>query len=333
MPETQQEPSVEYVWADVDRWMNIRPFTRQESVVASGQRPSEMSICLSCGSSSGQNGLCQTCRTPRVFCVDCGSRNDLYEFRDALRCYDCINPIMNYSTDVLSIKRWRPSSNSSLYYGIELELSNRTGNFRKNAVESLKLVDDFAILKSDSSVRNGFEIVTIPTKYSKIAKLWQPFFDNIPKGLVGYVGQAGMHVHVTRNGITEHGIRNLSVFLNAKDNLGLIELVSNRKLNRFCKQNPYMTYGSKPAYKAEDRYTILNTSRVNTIEFRSFKSTISFDRFLRNLEFVDASIEFCSMSDTANLTSAAFCNFVSNCKKRYTRLSKSIDRWYKYHKT
>lgn len=293
--------------------------------------------CSFCGNrkeaSKISNGICDSCRDTYERCGSCAhyrTKEEIYSFRGNRYCYSCINPIRQYSTNVIAEKRWRSRSASELYFGVELELSSPRTDLKPLAIKALNLVDEFAIIKSDSSIVNGFEIVSVPAKPSKIAGLWEPFFKNVPKGLVGYRGNCGMHVHVTRRALSSELIRKLSVFLNSKENIKLIEYASSRHLNRYCKQNPYLSIGDKVALTASDRYTILNTTRTDTIEFRSFKSTIRFDQFKRNIEFVRACLDFCNLTSPNALRYINFNKYVVEHKKKYPILAKAITRWFKY---
>ena len=279
--------------------------------------------------------LCKMCAPNYATCNRCLSTlhvREIYDYKSGRLCWNCVNPILPYNTNVVSIRGWRPSTKSTLYYGVELEVSVPKGNMRKHAVHAYQLVENFAIIKSDSSVDKGFEIVSVPATPSKVAALWEPFFKGAAKGLVGYRGNCGMHVHVTRAALTSDTVRKLSVFLNSRDNLRLIEFASSRHLNTYCKQNPYITVDSPISLKAQDRYSILNTTRSDTIEFRSFKSTMRFDHFQRNLEFVGASIEFCGLHSSDDLKYTNFIKFVSASKK-YPRLKKAVNRWFKHLNT
>lgn len=288
-------------------------------------RPVRMRTCMHCRASKPQTDFestyqyCKDCYASHYnACSSCGTvfkKEDVYSFKGASKCYSCISPVMSYSTDVLSARRWNPTAGSSgRYYGVELEVYGPKG-FQRQAVEVLQAVERWGIIKSDSSIQSGsgFEIVSIPGTYQETLNYWMPFLKKIPKGLIGHRGGCGMHVHVSRSALRSNTIRYLSCFLNDTENKEYLEYIANRPLNRYCKQNPFMTFTSPEAYQARDRYTIFNTTKSNTVEFRMFRSTVRPKLFQKNLEFVSAVIDYCStLTATDSLRYSSFIDYLAS---------------------
>jgi len=172
-------------------------------------------------------------------------------------------------------------------------------------------------LKHDGSLTNGFEIVTHPLNYTEHEWVWGKLFNSpVAEKFNGWRQTCGMHVHVGRELMIGTGgadlvYRKLMVFLNAPENTDFMERVAQRGAN---------TYTAFVPKKVTDeiqnggRYEALNLTR-KTAEFRLFKSTRKFERVMKNLEFVQASIEFCRDASYQELTVAKFLRWLGKTDK------------------
>jgi hypothetical protein len=200
-------------------------------------------------------------------------------------------------------------------YGVELEVNCNLNT----AEDTIHLLGggDHIYLKEDSSIDSGgYEIVSHPHDVAEHRKLWKPFFANVPKGMTGYkTGECGMHIHISRKGLTDMHIQKMVVFLTSEGNKDFITAVAQRES---C------TYNNRAPKKLSDTYhgkhDALNTASGVTIEVRIFRSTVREDRFFKNLEFVDAMVQWTSFLSYRNLGYAGFVAWVRDRRKEFPNL-------------
>ncbi|MDE1867787.1 MAG: amidoligase family protein, partial [Thaumarchaeota archaeon] len=225
-----------------------------------------------------------------------------------------------------------------LFLGVELELENRTSS---NLLNTWKTLKDHAIIKRDSSVSNGLEICTAPASISVHKEEFKDFIDMVKNSTLEARSTCGMHVHVDRANLTELQIGKILSFMYNKQNKKLINKIAGRKDNNYCSleyeksvtSGVYFDESSDRDYRkklhrsqSEGRYTGVNLSPAHTIEFRIFASTISYEEFSKNLEFVQSMIDFTkpsavnvkSLKDFEN--KEVYLNFVKENRKQYPNL-------------
>jgi hypothetical protein len=78
-----------------------------------------------------------------------------------------------------------------------VSLEYETDNRNRAQLDVGKLMHGHALMKSDGSIRNGFEIVTCPATLDIHLDVFKKFYDNIPKDLK-IAKNVGMHVHISR---------------------------------------------------------------------------------------------------------------------------------------
>lgn len=137
------------------------------------------------------------------------------------------------------------SGNAPVFLGIELEVERNTKTPTK--IEHMVAADlgmDYVILKSDSSIQDGFEIVTAPATLGYHLKAWDRFFENSAKFLQSWAsGRCGMHVHITRKAFTPMHLGKLNTFLNNVENREFITTIAGRSSNysKFLEDKPFNT--------------------------------------------------------------------------------------------
>lgn len=263
----------------------------------------------------GEDGFCQNCTEP--------------EQQDS----DDIHP-PRYSPDDLEFH------GEGRHYGVELETVLKEGDLQKATQETLKKLnkglpdEGFAYLKEDGSLGGGvgsFEIVTHPATLDVHKERWGDFLHpNSPKGLLSHdTDCCGLHIHVERKDLSDLTVGKILSFVNAASNADFITAVAGRPSNRYSSLNP----DKKPqdaTKKNRSRYEAVNLQNDHTIEFRIFKGTLKPEAFFRNLEFVDAVVEFAKPS-TSSLRSMIgtepFFNFVASNHKKYPNLLKFCEKF------
>jgi len=207
-----------------------------------------------------------------------------------------------YSTNVLSLasnKKQKEVQEDGIKFGIELEFK-----FPDASLRDMFVLTNMGAFKSDSSVKDGGEFVTLPYTYSQMVskiKGYQSTFDL----LLSENGSDdnGMHVHVTRSALSKKQMLNLQTLLNpsTKEGKQYWSQVAGRQLegNRWCGFTD-LEYWNKEGggglYNC-DRYVTVNFTNKHTVEFRMFKSPTKSEKVLWNLALVNGLIEFSKTSD------------------------------------
>ena len=188
-----------------------------------------------------------------------------------------------------------------LYLGIELEVENRAVNLGDYAYDIQK--NNGIYIKHDGSLERGFEIVSHPqtAKYHQKVFNWYNLLEQLRKDrFTSYDnGRCGLHIHVNKN------------FFNNKDDMLKIVLFFYKCFNRlkrfskrrdmnYCKKWKQPLVEQVEAEKGsvclsrnnDDRYSCINFQNHDTVEFRIYKGTLNYDRFLASILFTDAVCNF-----------------------------------------
>ena len=280
------------------------------------------STCIHCSDTVRNHYMyqdyCDDCRNNLNLdtCENCG---DLRDLNEEGYCDDCDRPnhrlIHDYSYRPLA----EYHGDGPLYYGVELEVN--TSDDTAETVLSMLGGDEHVYLKRDSSIGEGYEIVTHPHNWSEICNLWGRW--TAPRGVTSYQsGKCGMHVHVSRKALTAMQVQKLVVFLNAPENHSFIERIAQRDVSRWAAIKHDKQFGH--CGHSNDRYEALNLTNTRTIEFRIFRGSTRKERILKNLEFVAASIAWTRNASYRELSHAKFIAYVEVNRKSYPNLHKFI---------
>jgi hypothetical protein len=263
--------------------------------------------------------LCATCNDE----IDLNNDSYTYDDCDDIICQDCNEN--RGSANILSYsykpepKFFRTDNNpKTLFYGLEIEVEGD----RDTAAEVLDLSELF-YCKEDSSLDNGFEIVTHPFSWNWFEENKNLFKDLskllIRRGMRAYnCGRAGIHVHVSRNQISDLTIAKLLIFFYSEPDL--IQLISQRTKSSFNSWSNILYQKNRIYDIANKKYSIdrnsaINLYNLNTVEFRSFRSNLRYDRILKNIQFVKSIIEFCKIAGIKDLNKQPYFNYLD--RKNY----------------
>ncbi len=186
---------------------------------------------------------------------------------------------------------------------------------------------EWAIVKSDGSLNNGMEIVSVPASLSWHALNVKPWLDGAKEYLSGWPhNDCGIHVHVGRKQLSSLTQGKLLSFMHDPANQAFISAVAGRDTNTYCVRGE----GKKtiPYYRREHdlgRYQALNfaTRGQKTLEFRIFRSNVSPAGFMKNLEFVHA---LCSWARLASMQDV--CDRQAGIKlARTTKAAENFVAW------
>lgn len=186
-----------------------------------------------------------------------------------------------------------------LYLGIELEVQHE--DFKDKAEKFIKFleqenIEDRIYLKSDSSIGDGFEIVTHPStlyynhkhlKMEKIIKwLKKEEFEAEESG------DCGLHIHINKSWFTDLDIAKLRLFFRKNEEQLKIFSKRNEKFS-YCKFETYTDKEIINNYNQSDKYWAINLkSTRETVEIRLFRATLDNKRFLAIMQFSEAISRF-----------------------------------------
>jgi hypothetical protein len=251
-------------------------------------------------------------------------------------------------------------------YGLEVETEMDRKHVKKAGMDRFSLAmavkkalgEDFVITKEDGtlimngkysdgkppgSLYAGFEIVSAPADLAEHRKRW-PILEQQPwhKHLRAWdTTTCGLHIHVSRASLTPMMIGRILYFVNLPGNKKFIQKVAGRSEEKYTKFHQKKItdslYPDRVINPEEEenynrrRRVAVNVSNRHTIEFRIFRGTVRSCHILRNIEFVDALIQFCypcerSLNELREYKK--FISFVASRKKEWPEFY----RWLEHHK-
>jgi len=263
-----------------------------------------------------------------VECRTCGheSVSELTVDGVCHHCLDASYKIHNYSTRVeqmLKFKATRVRPNT-VYLGCELEYE--TNNRNRAQIGVGKLMHGHALMKSDGSIHNGFEIVTCPATLDIHLEIFKKFYDSIPPDLK-IEKNVGMHVHVSRKPLSQLTIGKLTEFLNRLDNKQFIAHIAGRIDNNYARMNDERTVTFPWKHRnGGDRYNALNLNNSNTVEVRLFATPMNYKEFATRLQFVQALVDYCMPAQSNDSLKKqthyeAFMHWLSSRRRMFPELS------------
>ena len=208
--------------------------------------------------------------------------------------------------------------------GVELEYETHK-NYGLSIIKYSKLTKGMAVVKRDSSLVQGFEVVSLPADKQSHYEMWKPFFDEMSQDANVFCADfnpqtekgCGCHIHISKDMFMQGGQNNqaglavakLVTFIHTPNNRNFIEIIAGRKSNMFCNFHtekgvqfkngrPIKTVGIKDAFYTLNHRTAVNlhTSNGKTIEFRFFRSTKDIEELYKNIDFVCALCNYCKPS-------------------------------------
>ena len=233
--------------------------------------------------------------------------------------------------------------NTSMLYGLEVECCAVGGPRAEDVVSALHNLTGggYYVTKHDGSLDNGFEIVTRPDSMATHRAEWSKIFAAI--GGSDYLQRhlrswdvprqcCGIHCHIDKSQLSALELGKLLVWLNHPDNREFIIKVAGRQPNSYTSFSSNLKVVDGRRLKngrSEARYMALNV-QANTAEFRIFRGTLNPEAFGKNLDFVEASVEWTSLGSGCSLQDIrvpAFIAFVKERRNRFPELWKHIVRW------
>lgn len=309
----------------------------------------ETLTCIRCGEviyrddNAGNESvpLCTSCYD-RYYttCERCGcilQMDDVYyedDDEDYPLCYDC-----RYHTDHktgIHDYYYKPEplfrGEGSRYFGVELEID--CGGERNDRAEAILAIGNSTqtniYAKHDGSLDDGFEIVTHPMslEYHRAEMPWKDVLEKAKS--FGYLSHqastCGLHVHIGRDtyGGTEDDqevciARILYFFERFWEELMIFSRRTPRQLERWASRYGYNEYPQDILKKAKGaragRYTAVNLTNTDTVEFRMFRGTLKLNTLIATLELLDRVSDLAISLSDEQIKAMSWTTFVSGIQE------------------
>jgi hypothetical protein len=292
--------------------------------VLTGFRPEPLSGCTE------EWILRETLEDVARYCPECGAWS-LLSFMAGSECRSCAarsrTRIRNYSNNYAN--SLIPEEDIPIKFGIELEVGTDKGTGIEQCAttmaDALSDREDFAnygVFKMDGSIQcGGFEVVTRPDSPAVHKRIWSKALavPKVREQMSSWSNRyCGMHIHVSRAPLSTLWIGRILVTINSPDMSSLVTAVAGRGSMNYAQREDKRLTSGKSRYG--DRYEAVNTTGQHTIEFRIFRGTLDPKGFVRNVEFVEAVLDFTrpastSLRDIGKVES--FVEFIKKSRKAY----------------
>ena len=309
----------------------------------------ETIICTHCGEriyrddNAGDENtpLCQPCYDRHyTSCERCGRiihLDDAYyedDDEDNPLCYNCHTHVRR--NKMIEDYYYKPEplfrGNGPRYFGVELEIDG-AGEDDTSAGQIMEIANgngrENLYCKHDGSLEDGFELVTHPMTldYHMQKMPWE----RILRAAVhlGYTSHqaatCGLHVHVNRDafGDTEEAqdaviARILYYFEKNWEELLKFSRRTPRQLERWATRYGYkdqpkeLLDHAKKGYHG-GRYTSVNLTNTDTIEFRIFRGTLKYNTLIATLQLLDRICDVALYLTDDQIKAMSWTTFASGC--------------------
>ena len=314
-------------------------------------------ICECCGTrisaaNAVNDRICTECFNEYyITCSECGrvihENNANYRNNDSddPYCDSCFSrlceAIMDYS--------YKPEpvfyGSGNLYMGVELEI-DEGGDDEYNAEVLADIANmrcERIYIKRDGSLTHGFEIVTHPMtlEYHEHSMPWENICANAIR--MGYLSHqtdtCGLHIHVNKTAFGDTAeecdevIGRLVYFYEKFWSEILIfsrrtEASANRWASRYGGAVSTCKNSLDTAKKARlGRYTAVNLTNKNTIEFRIFRGTLRYRTIIAALQFTEYLCSLAIMKSDEEFHELTWSDFISGIDKaKYYELTDYLER-------
>ena len=171
-------------------------------------------------------------------------------------------------------KRWKFIGTQPLYLGMELEVEFDSDSDRFPCLVELNdKFHDYIIFEEESSILNGFEIITHPMNMIYHYLITPQILKICKKHNAKVSSRTGIHFHIDKKSIDQEKIKQ---YFRNKDNKSHILSVMNREENTYCKLSGTYT----------DKYSALRETE-HTLEMRIFGATLDKFQIFKYIAFIE----------------------------------------------
>ena len=261
--------------------------------------------CENCSHMDDNNTtLCDSCYNNCYVCDDCGC------YMDSEYAYYCENDGNTYCEDCYSSHEnkaihdydYKPDpefyGEAPRYFGVELEVDK--GNYCDDTAEQITDDNEEIYCKHDSSLDDGFEIVSHPCTldYHLNSLDWQGIMGTCLENSFQSHNAVtcGLHVHISRkafgNNTTEQDLNIAKlIFLFEKywENIKTFSRRTEAQVNRWASNYGLTTIDEAITESKNNngRYFAVNLTNDHTIEIRIFRGTLKYNTFAATLQFCE----------------------------------------------
>lgn len=303
-------------------------------------------LCSRCGEriyladNAGDNDtpLCQHCYD-RYFtnCVECDRvilLDDAYyesDDDDDPRCYSC--HLRHNNDRYIHDYYYKPEpifyGEGNRYFGVELEIDG-AGESEKNAQAICNVAnrhDDLVYIKHDGSLEEGMEIVTEPlTLHYHLNNM--PWNEVLGKARELHykshaISTCGYHIHVNKTAFGETEAeqdeciaRVLYFFEKHWEELLKFSRRTREQLDRWAARYGLKEHPREILDNAKgcwERYSCINLTNRNTIEFRMFRGTLKLNTLIATLQLVDRICDIALYFNDEEIKAMSWTTFVAGC--------------------
>lgn len=285
--------------------------------------------------------LCPSCSENAYSCDACGdviSEDDTRSTDNGTYCESCYNSrrrdtseVVSSYGDRISTRPWVKGGQRQIGIELEMETKDCVSEDAESVVGLLPDADTYgpyAILKEDSSLDDGFELVTRPSLLEHHKKALESFFKERPSTLVSADSRrCGLHVHMNAKYLSRLQIGKVRGFINERENQAFLDFICGRRQNSYCGRQEGVKL-SQSAKKNYDRYVAVNETSFGTIEFRCFKGTLNPATFWARVEFACALVEYCGIASIGKCVNfLCFTEWMRGNTKAYPALHAKLVEW------
>lgn len=280
--------------------------------------------------------LCEDCFSAHFFiCEDCDNTCWNDDYAEEGRCVSCHEAYQESNSNCIESSDYMPRLifskepwENTLYQGVELEIElpesvdpdRHAGDFKRWLMS--KGIAKYLYFKNDGSLDNGYEIVSHPFTSQARHKLlnWAMVLEYLRTHRAKATSSCGMHVHVSRKGLTDCDIKKLKMFF--WTNRAMCKAVAGRDENSYCTYENYglEEYKDNRVVDCDTRYRAVNVNiwhgKKDTVEFRLFKGTLDAERFIGCLQFTEAVCEFMRHARASQLDKTSSWGLFKSWAKR-----------------
>ena len=275
-----------------------------------------------------QTTLCSCCGE-RIYKADNSGTDAIPLCED---CYDCYHTL---PAQGINDYYFKPEpifyGTGKRYFGVELEV-DEGGESDSNAERVLDIANtgnELIYCKHDGSLNDGFEIVTHPMTldFHENNMPWAEIMEEAKK--MGYLSHqadtCGLHVHVNRTtfGNTENEqeaaiARVLYFFEKFWEELLKFSRRTQRQLDHWAarygyKEKPKDILDHAKGHNSAGRYTAVNLTNRDTVEFRMFRGTLKYNTLIATLELLDNICEMAVYLTDKDVQGLSWTSFVVGC--------------------
>ena len=238
--------------------------------------------------------LCQACFNSSWSCDDCGHSMEEGEEHECYRSNGSL--IYDYSYKPDNPKFF---GEADYHFGLEIEVEDTDGyGVEEGAEVVLNSLNDRAYIKHDSSLDDGFEIVTEPHSLDQLENLDWDFLRTLrSRGYRSWdTGTCGIHVHVSRTAFRNAGKHNEAHELRFQkliyDNASQVRTIAGRTSHYAQFQDKGNLVMKVKHGQSADRYEAINSQNTHTLEVRVFRGSLKKTRILSAVEFIHSAVEY-----------------------------------------